>query len=191
MGWAVAVTAVIGVLGTVAGSLIAYRAATKTTERQIQAQAERESAAAGREYARRADDHFRPYFDEIMVAARRIHNACRDDSADIGDINALDACIDHLESSALTRPVAAAGIDLRRAALDYVSQLGLRTVIADQMPAQGSGAPLNEDAGNRLVDHVQNELQPAKDRLFVAVQATFDAVKAAVAQLVAMQDSST
>lgn len=190
MGWAVAVTALLGVLGTILGSLIAYKAATKTTERQIQAQADRESAAAGREYARRADDHFRPYFDQIMVAARRIHNACRDDSDDVGDINGLDVCIDHLESSALTRPVAAAGIDLRRAALDYVSQLGLRAVISDQMPKQGSGGPLNEDAGNRLVDHVQNQLDPAREHAFAAVQATFDAVKAVVAKLVAMQDAS-
>jgi hypothetical protein len=173
---AVVVGVILGLLGNVISA-----------DRQSKQQVERENVAAGRGYARRADEHYRPHFDTVYAAARSINQACVQRSTDLGDIDALDRCIDHLECSLLTRPVALAATELRGAAVEYRRLLQAQRMLSEQMPKAGSGDPLNPQAGNAIADLTEKELQPAVDAALAATHHVREVVKAVVAQLEADQ----
>jgi len=168
----------------IGGTLLANR-------QQNKHQAARDEAAAARDYARRADEHYRPHFDTVLVASRSINYACARHSKDLGDVDALDRCIDHLECSPLTRPVAFAATEMRNAAVQFRSELETQDMLNQQMPAQGSGGPLNPTAGTALVEHSNSQLEPAKDAALGSCLAVRNAVKAAVASLEAQQEMSS
>jgi hypothetical protein len=187
MIWSAAITALALVIGVVLGFVSNMIA----TDRQAKQQAVREDVAATRDYARRADEHYRPHFDTVLAAARSINLACQERSADLGDIDALDRCIDHLECSPLTRPVAFAATDLRNAALGYRTELQTQRVLHDQMPAPGLGHSLNPKAGQAIVEHSEKQLEPARDAALAATYTVREAVKAVVARLETDQEMPT
>lgn len=183
-------SAVIAALAVVVGGVLGFVGTMITTDRQAKHQAARESASVARDYARRADEHYRPHFDTVLAAARKINYACVRRSTDLGDIDALDRCIDHLECSPLTRPLAFAATDLRSAAVEYRRLLRTQRMLSEPMPRAASGAPLNPQAGEAVVEHTETLLQPAVDAAVASTHDVREAVKAVVAQLEADQGMS-
>src|ERR1017187_5601850 len=110
-------TLVVGIIVGLAGPIIGYIAAARLADRQQRHEVARDAAAAGREYAWRADEHFRPYLYDVLAAARVINEAASAHASDVGDIGALDRLLDRLESSPLTRDVAVSGSEMRSRAV--------------------------------------------------------------------------
>ena len=184
MAWTSVLQVVVYVLVTLAVAAIGFGASTRVTEKAHRHQIERDFASADREYAWRAEEHFRPYIDRILSASRAINQAATTWAADIGDIPELDQCIDHLASSAMTRAVASAETEMRMQAIAFQSALGLQIQLSDMMPR--GGGLLRPDVGEQVVA-ANTEASAIRDAVFAATLGVRNQVNALVAGLESRQ----
>lgn len=177
-------TLVVGIIVGLAGPIIGFIAAARLADRQQRHEVARDAAAAGREYAWRADEHFRPYLYDVLAAARVINEAASAHASDVGDIGALDRLLDRLESSPLTRDVAVSGSEMRSRAVDYRTARQMLETLNQQMPREGG--PLRPDVGAEVVKQA-DEVGAIRDDVLAATMATREAVKRVVVKLEAQQ----
>ena len=177
-------TLVVGIVVGLAGPVIGFIAAGRLAERQQRHEVARDAAAACREYARRADEHFRPYLYDVLAAARVVNQAAAANLSDVGDIGALDRLLDRLESSLVTREVAAAGAEMRSKTVDYRAARQMLETLNQQMPRDGG--PLRPDIGAEVVNH-GDRVGAIRDEVFATTMATREAVKRVVVTLEAQQ----
>jgi hypothetical protein len=155
-----------------------------TTERQNRHQLERDRAAADRDYAWRADEHFRPYVDQLLAATRTINEACAAWATNIGDMVTLDQCVDHLACSAMTRDVASSATQMREKAVEYYAALRVQEQLTQQMPR--AGEPLRPDVGRRVAE-AHDRASDVRDEVLGATLDVRNAVNRLTAELEARQ----
>jgi hypothetical protein len=168
-------TVIVAIIGPVVG----FIAAMLTVERQNRQQLRRDAASARREYAWRAEEHFRPYLYDALAFARSATTAANQTSADVGDVEALDRCIDRCSSSPLTAAVADACGELRVLAVRFRAAVQLRHRLVAEQERVAHG-PLDPHHGRQVASHGE-DVQALADR----VRAECAAVRIAVCQVVA------
>lgn len=124
------------------------------------------------------EEQLRPYLDGAVDFARTASRAALAMALDVGDIAALDRCIDRLDSSDLTRPVANACTEMRVEAVQYCALLRQQLQMIDQMRRIG-GDPL---IGRQVAIHGE-VVERRVDRLRIAAEGVRATVRHVTAEL--------
>ncbi|MGH3610020.1 MAG: hypothetical protein ACRDRD_18320 [Pseudonocardiaceae bacterium] len=121
-----------------------------------------------------------------MAATRKANEACVNPDHDLAldDIKELDAVIDRLETSALTREVVKAATEMRVGVAQDQGQSPFVRQLREQMPTQGE--PLRPDVGRQVVAAAE-QADKYKDRVLASAFDTRESVKRLTAQLDAQQ----
>jgi hypothetical protein len=104
--------------------------------------------------------------DDALAVARSVTNASNMLTDDIGDIPALERCIDRLDGYQLTSPVSAACNAMRHEALQLRSAVWLQKQMMDQMKSVGRDALIGRGAamhGEHLEDRADKARAAAEE----------------------------
>lgn len=186
MPWLDVIAPAAALLGAVVGAVVTARAVLRAADRTHTHQFSRDKAAARIEYVWRKQAQLQPTLDGIVAAARRAIEACVNPDHDMtdSDIKELDATVDRLDTSALTREVAEVATEMRRGVVQYQAQMRLLLQLHEQMPT--AGGPLRPDVGQQVA-RAGDQAEKFKDRVLSGAFETREAVKRLTAKLDAEQ----
>lgn len=172
VSWFDVIPAAAAIIGALVGAFAVLRAGETANAHQVA----REHAAAARDFAWRKQADMQPTLDAVIRATRQANAACVNPDRHVSDddLANLDATIDRLETSELTREIAAAATEMRIKLVQFEPAERQLKQLVESMPR--SGEPLRPDIGAQIVA-ASERTEQLKDQVLAAVHDTREAVK--------------